>query len=131
MLQAAVTVIWCVSMVILFIDVIIIIRRYSSAFESTKLANPGVFYLSSLLGGIAAFIGIVATLSGAWTPLIPNDSGSVSILGATVAYGAWFYWIAGIAIVSFIAGAVLYLVGRRSGGASDADALATAAQPGS
>src|SRR6266702_3792364 len=87
-LQAAVTVIWCISMVILFIDVIIIIRRYSGAFESTKLANPGVFYLSSLLGGIAAFIGIVATLSGAWTPLIPNDSGSVTILGATIAYGA-------------------------------------------
>src|SRR5207247_10714392 len=68
-LQAAVTVIWCVSMVILFIDVLIIIRRFSGAFEATKLANPPIFYLSSLLGGLAAFIGIVATLSGAWTPL--------------------------------------------------------------
>ena len=101
-------------------------RRFSGAFESTKLAHPGVFYLSSLLGGIAAFIGIVATLSGAWTPLIPNDSGSISILGATIAYGAWFYWIAGIAIVSLIAGAVLYLVGRRSGGSAEAETLATA-----
>jgi amino acid transporter len=125
-LQAAVTVIWCVSMVILFIDVIIIIRRYSSAFESTKLAHPGVFYLSSLLGGIAAFVGIIATLSGAWTPLIPNDSGSVTILGATIAYGAWFYWIAGIAIASLIAGAVLYLVGRRSNSGPDAVPLPTA-----
>jgi len=125
-LQAAVTVIWCISMVILFIDVLIIIRRYSSAFESTKLAHPGVFYLSSLLGGVAAFVGIVATLSGAWTPLIPNDSGSVSILGATIAYGAWFYWIAGIAIVSLVAGAILYVVGRGSGRSADADALATA-----
>jgi hypothetical protein len=113
-------------MVILFIDVIIIIRRYSSAFESTKLAHPGVFYLSSLLGGVAAFVGIVATLSGAWTPLIPNDSGSISILGATIAYGAWFYWIAGIAIVSLIAGAVLYLLGRRSGNAADAAPIVTA-----
>jgi glutamate:GABA antiporter len=125
-LQAAVTVIWCVSMVILFIDVLIIIRRYSSAFESTKLAHPGVFYLSSLLGGVAAFVGIVATLSGAWTPLIPNDSGSVSILGATIAYGAWFYWIAGIAIVSLVAGAILFFVGRGSGSAADADSLAPA-----
>jgi len=85
-----------------------------------------VFYLSSLLGGVAAFVGIVATLSGAWTPLIPNDSGSVSILGATIAYGAWFYWIAGIAIVSLVAGAILYVVGRGSGRSADADALATA-----
>jgi amino acid transporter len=127
-LQAAVTVIWCVSMVILFIDVIIIIRRFSGEFESTKLAHPGVFYLSSLLGGVAAFIGIVATLSGAWTPLIPNDSGSVEILGATISYGAWFYWIAGIAIASLIAGAVLFLVGRRSGGAADPEPLVPASQ---
>jgi amino acid transporter len=113
-LQAAVTVIWCLSMVVLFIDVVIIIRRFSGAFEATRLANPGVFYVCSLLGGIAAFVGIVATLSGAWTPLIPNDSGSVSILGATIAYGAWFYWIAGIAILSLIAGAILYVFGHRA-----------------
>jgi len=125
-LQAAVTVIWCISMVILFIDVVIIIRRFSGAFESTRLAHPGVFYLSSLLGGIAALVGIIATLSGAWTPLIPNDSGSVSILGATIAYGAWFYWIAGIAIVSLIAGALLYVVGRRSGSSGESESFAVA-----
>jgi amino acid transporter len=125
-LQAAVTVIWCVSMVILFIDVVIIIRRFRSAFESTRLAHPGVFYLSALLGGLAAFVGIVATLSGAWTPLIPNDSGSVSILGATIAYGAWFYWIAGITIVSLIAGSIVYVLGRQTGGAADAESSATA-----
>ena len=109
-------------MVILFIDVLIIIRRFSSAFEATRLANPGVFYLCSLLGGLAAFIGIIATLSGAWTPLIPNDSGSVTILGATIAYGAWFYWIAGIAVVSLVAGAILYVLGQRSAGAIQPEA---------
>jgi amino acid transporter len=114
-LQAAVTVIWCLSMVVLFVDVVIIIRRFSGAFEATRLAHPGVFYLCSLLGGIAAFIGIVATLSGSWTPLIPNDGGSLTILGATIAYGAWFYWIAGIALMSLAAAVVLYVVGQRSG----------------
>ncbi len=113
-LQAAVTVIWCISMVILFVDVVIIINRFNDAFRATKLANPGVFYLCSVVGAIAAFIGIVATLSGAWTPLIPNDSGSISILGATIAYGAWFYWIAGIAVVSLAAGAILFVLGRGS-----------------
>ena len=111
-LQAAVTVIWCVSMVILFVDVVIIIRRYSSEFESTRLARPGVFYLSAVLGGGAALVGIVATLSGSWTPLVPNDSGSVSVLGATIAYGPWFYWIAGISLLSLAVGVVLYFVGH-------------------
>jgi glutamate:GABA antiporter len=118
-LQAAVTVIWCISMVILFVDVIIIIRRYPEAFETTRLAHPAVFYLSSLLGGVAAFVGIVATLSGTWAPLVPNDSGTVSILGATIAYGAWFYWVASLAILSLVAGAVLYLLGRRTDDAAD------------
>jgi hypothetical protein len=125
-LQAAVTVIWCISMVILFIDVLIIIRRFSGEFEATKLAHPRVFYVCSLLGGVAAFIGIVATLSGAWTPLIPNDSGSVTILGATIAYGAWFYWIAGIAAASLVAGAILYLLGQRSARGDQVGAIADA-----
>ncbi len=125
-LQAAVTVIWCISMVILFIDVLIIIRRFSGAFQATKIANPLVFYVSSVLGGIAAFIGIVATLSGAWTPLIPNDSGSISVLGATIAYGAWFYWIAGIAIASLAAGAILYIVGARTEGQARSEETASA-----
>jgi hypothetical protein len=112
-LQAAVTVIWCISIVILFVDVLVVIRRHRGTFESTKLARPVVFYVCSLLGALAALVGIVATLSGPWTPLIPNDSGSISILGATIAYGPWFYWIAGIATVSLLVGAALYVAGRR------------------
>jgi hypothetical protein len=123
-LQAAVTVIWCISMVILFVDVVIIINRFNDAFRATKLANPGVFYVCSLVGAIAAFIGIVATLSGAWTPLIPNDSGSISVLGATIAYGAWFYWIAGIAVVSLAAGAILFMLGRRARSDASAEPMA-------
>ncbi len=113
-LQAAVTVIWCISMVILFVDVVIIINRFHESFRATRLARPGVFYLSSIVGGIAAFVGIIATLSGSWAPqLIPNDSGTLDILGAQIGYGTWFYWIAGIAIVSLIIGAILYFVGHR------------------
>ena len=44
-LQAAVTVIWCVSMVILFVDVVIIIRRFLPRYEATRLAHPVVFYV--------------------------------------------------------------------------------------
>ena len=56
---------------------------------------------------------MVATLSGSWTPLISNDAGSASILGAEIAYGAWFWWVGGIALASMVVGALLYLLGRR------------------
>jgi amino acid transporter len=68
-LQAAVTVIWCISMVVLFGD------------------HP-------------------------WTPLISNDSGSLSIGGATIAYGAWFYLVAGIAVLSLLVAGGIYFLGN-------------------
>jgi amino acid transporter len=129
-LQAAVTVIWCVSMVVLFIDVLIIVRRYQSAFEARRLAHPGVFWLCSIVGALAALIGIVATLSGSWTPLISNDAGKVSVLGADVAYGTWFWWVAGIAVASMVVGALLYLVGRRTEAAARRGDALPAAGPG-
>jgi len=114
-LQAAVTVIWCISIAVLFLDILIILRRYRAQFEARRLAHPVVFWVCSIIGGLASIVGIVATLSGSWNPLlIPNNTGSVSIFGATINYGTWFWWIAGIAVASLVAGIVLYLVGRRT-----------------
>src|SRR6266498_4034799 len=130
-LQAAVTVIWCVSMVVLFIDVLIILRRYAARFEARRLANPAVFWVCSVIGALASLIGIVATLSGSWTPLISNDSGTVSVLGAKISYGAWFWWVAGIAVASMVVGALLYLLGRRSAASPAPTGAVPAAGPGS
>ena len=51
---------------------------------------------------LQAAVAVIATLSGSWTPLISNDSGTVSIGGATVAYGVWFCLVAGIAASSML-----------------------------
>jgi amino acid transporter len=123
-LQAAVTVIWCVSMVVLFVDVLIILRRYAAQFEASRLANPVVFWVCSVIGALAALVGIISTLSGSWTPLISNDTGTLSLFGAKISYGAWFWWVGGIALASMVVGALLYLLGRRTAAtAARADAL--------
>ncbi|HLZ39207.1 MAG TPA: amino acid permease [Mycobacteriales bacterium] len=113
-LQAAVTVIWCLSMVVLFVDVLIILRRYPEQFRATRLAHPIVFWICSVLGSLAAAIGVLSTLSGSWTPLITNDAGTVRVAGATVHYGTWFWAVAGIAAGSLAVGVLLYLLGRRA-----------------
>jgi amino acid transporter len=113
-LQAAVTVIWCISIVVLFVDVLIIVRRYRAQFEARRLAHPAVFWVCSIIGGLASLVGIVSTLSGSWTPLISNSAGQVKILGAVISYGTWFWWIGGIALASLAIGALLYAVGRRT-----------------
>jgi hypothetical protein len=120
-LQAAVTVIWCISMVVLFVDVVIIIRRFLPRYEETKLARPAVFYTCAVIGGLSAFVAVIATLSGSWTPLIANNSGSISIGGAHIAYGVWFYLVAGIAALSLLVAVGIYFLGR----ATSARALAS------
>ncbi|MGE5290511.1 MAG: APC family permease [Micromonosporaceae bacterium] len=114
-LQAAVTVIWCISIVVLFVDVLIILRRYRDQFEARRLAHPAVFWACSIIGGLASAVGIVSTLSGSWTPLISNSAGKITIFGATIAYGTWFWWIGGIALASLAVGSLLYILGHRPG----------------
>ena len=111
-LQAAVTVIWCVSMVVLFVDVIIIRYKYHETFTRTRLAPDWVFYLCSLLGLLASGFGVYVTFTGPWTPLI--------------AYSSWLMWIGGIAILSLIVGAVLFFVGQATikGDVSDDEIIA-------
>jgi len=91
-------VIWCVSMVILFIDVIIIRYKYHETFQRIRLAPDWVFYLCSLLGLVASGVGVYVTFTGPWTPLI--------------SYGSWVLWIGGIGVLSLIIGAVIFFVGH-------------------
>src|SRR5207302_6273974 len=93
-LQAAVTVIWCVSMVILFVDVIIIRYKYHETFTRTRLAPDWVFYLCSVLGLIASGFGVYVIFTGPWTPLLSSP--------------VWVLWIGGIAVLSLIIGAALF-----------------------
>src|SRR5437764_1021540 len=113
-LQAAVTVIWCVSMVILFIDVIIIRYKYHEVFSRTRLAPDWVFYLCSVVGLCAAAFGVYVTFTGPWTTLL--------------SYTTWILWIGSIAVLSLIIGAVLFFIGQASikGDVSDEEAIAQA-----
>jgi glutamate:GABA antiporter len=100
---------------VLFIDVLIILRRYRAQFEQRRLAHPAVFWTCSIIGGIAAFVGIVSTLSGSWnSTLISNDAGALKIGSVAVNYGTWFWWVGGIALASLAIASVLYLLGRTS-----------------
>src|SRR5262249_10796306 len=114
-LQAAVTVIWCISIVVLFVDILIILRRFQAQFQARRIAHPAVFWACSIIGGLASFVGIIATLSGSWTPLISNSAGSFSIFGAVGSYGPWVLWVAGVTVVSLAVAVLLWLIRPRGG----------------
>jgi len=106
-LQAAVTIIWCVSMVILFIDVSYIVHKYPEEFQSKQLAARPVFYVCTLIGAIASAVGVYVTLTGPWTTLISA--------------GTWLELLIIIALVSLAFGALAFVLGQRSAGQSVSD----------
>ncbi len=97
-LQAAVTVIWCISMVILFVDVVIIRSKYQEQFAARQLAPSWVFYLCSVIGLVASAVGIYVTFLTPWTGLIGQ--------------GDWRILLAGIGIASLVVGAIVYFIGE-------------------
>lgn len=112
-LQAAVTVIWCVSMVALFVDVIIIRHKFADTFARVRLAPTWVFYVCATIGALATAYGVYATFTGPWTSLLSE--------------GVWVLWIGGIVVLSLVAGAVLFFIGQAStkGELSDEQLIAT------
>ena len=112
MLQAAVTVIWCLSMVVLFVDVIIIRYKFAEAFTRVKLAPTWVFYVCAIVGAIAMGYAVVVTFTNPWTLLITE--------------GTWVTWIGSIAVLSLLVGAGLFFLGRATvkGEASDEEIIA-------
>jgi amino acid transporter len=99
-LQAAVTVIWCISMVLLFVDVIIIRSKYRDTFARIRLAPDWVFYLCSALGLIASAVGVWVIFLAPWT-----TTGDVNTQ-------QWIVWISSIAILSLIVGVIVFFIGQ-------------------
>jgi amino acid transporter len=97
-LQAAVTVIWCVSMVILFIDVIIIRSKFPQQFAERQLAPSWVFYLCSVIGLVASAVGVFVTFKYPWTGLIGESD--------------WLTLLIVIGGVSLVVGVILFFVGQ-------------------
>jgi glutamate:GABA antiporter len=97
-LQAAVTVIWCISMVILFVDVIIIRSKFPAEFAAKQLTAPWVFYLCAVVGMLASAVGIVVTFQNPWTTLIGEQD--------------WWVLLAIIGLASLAVGAIVYVVGE-------------------
>jgi len=114
-LFAAITVIWCISMIFLFIDIIVIRYKYHEAFTGARLAPDWVFYLCSVVGLLASGVGLYATVTAPWVPSLINAAG-------------WDIWIAGIVVLSLIAAAAIYFVGHATirEDVSDAEAIAEA-----
>lgn len=88
--QATVTVIWCLSMVILFLDLPVLLWRFRSFLARRReelIAPPWLLYLCALVGGLASLLGIWTTISASWdSDLIPNGQWALLIGSAVLIF---------------------------------------------
>jgi amino acid transporter len=99
--QAAITVIWCVSMVFLFVDIIYIIRKFSGVFAERRIAHPAVFWVCSVIGAISSLFGM-------WT-VFTNPFSTQLFSKAD-----WWHAVLAVAALSLAVVPILYVVGARS-----------------
>jgi amino acid transporter len=97
--QAAITVIWLLSMVFLFIDVLVIINKYKESFAARKIAHPIVFLVSSFVGIIACAWGAIVTFTNPWAPNLFGKSD-------------WALVVAVLCVVSLLVVPIAYFVGQ-------------------
>ena len=107
-LQAAVTVIWCLSMVFLFTDVLVIRSKNPEEFKREQLVPVGVFWAASIAGAIASAVGVVVTLTGGW---IFTGQLQGSWNPAVIDNGPWILIVGGVGIASLAVAVVVYLLG--------------------
>ncbi len=106
------TIIWCLSMVILFVDVIVIRHKYQDVFARIRLAPDWIFYLCAAVGAVTGMFGIYAIFTAPWTNLVTT--------------GMWDAWIVGITGISFVVAVGIFYIGQKTNESniSDEDIIA-------
>jgi amino acid transporter len=94
MLQAAVTVIWCISMVLLFADIYLVRRAFPEKFEEVRVAPTPVLFASGAIGIAASIVGVIVTFKTPWVTQWTTHS--------------WRVWLAIIVLVSAAVAAGIY-----------------------
>jgi amino acid transporter len=92
--QAAVTVIWCVSMVLLFADIFLVKRAFPAKFEEVRTTHPYVLYACGVIGMAASAFGAYSVFNSPWTSLFTTPH--------------WRVWLAVLCGVSIAAALVIY-----------------------
>lgn len=94
--QAGVTVIWCLSMVLLFTDIFLVKRAFPEKFAEVRAAHPYLLYASGVIGILASAFGTYVTFRSPWTPLFSS--------------GSWRLWLALLCGVSALTAVVIYAI---------------------
>ncbi len=95
--QACVTVIWCLSMVLLFADIFLVHRSYPEKFEEVRVSHTGLLYLAGAVGIVGSAVGAIVTFKTPWNPDLFSN-------------GSWRMWLGIMTAISAAAAIFIYAV---------------------
>jgi glutamate:GABA antiporter len=99
-LLAAVTVVWCTSMVLLFADIFFVRREFPERFKQFQRAPWGLLAVCGVVGVIADAAAVVLLFWAPWAPFFTK--------------GGWDLAVGAITVVSIGAGLLIYFVSERA-----------------
>ena len=101
-LLAAVTVVWCTSMVLLFADVFFARRSFPEKFREVQRTSWGLLAVCGVVGIIADAAAVVLLFWAPWTPLITK--------------GHWGLAVGAVTLVSIGIGLAIFFISERARG---------------
>ena len=99
-LYAGVTIVWCISTALLFLDVFFAKRAEPERFEQERRISVGWLYVCGAVGFIVNVLAVMFIFVGTWYP-----AGFPEL-------HVWNYWMISFTTVSVISGITIYLVSQ-------------------
>lgn len=101
-LYAGLTIVWCISTAILFLDIFFAKRANPQKFEEARRVPVGLLYLCGAVGSIVNVVAVFLIFTGSWYPTgYPKLS-------------EWNAWMFGITAVSALVGISIFLISERT-----------------
>jgi amino acid transporter len=100
-LLATVNVVWCVSMVLLFLDVFFVRRWFADTFEQVRQVPRWLLSVSGVVGALASGVAVLVTFKDPWDPELFSQ-------------GEWRVWLGILTAVSLLVAVAIFIVSERT-----------------
>jgi glutamate:GABA antiporter len=121
MLYAGVTIVWCISTALLFLDIFFAKRAEPERFERERRISVGWLYVCGVVGFIANILAVLFIFVGSWYPISDANPTGWEL-------GEWNVWMVGFTLISVASGILIYLISQQTRrGKTDEELLAEGA----
>jgi amino acid transporter len=120
-LYAGVTIVWCISTALLFLDIFFAKRAEPERFERERRVPTGWLYICGFVGFVVNILAVLFIFVGSWYPKSDSNPTGWEL-------GEWNVWMVGFTLVSVLSGIAIYAISQSTRrGKSDEELIAAGA----